>query len=453
MALRQLKPALQYSQGRSLPWSGATLVNCFSEKADGDKLVDFAIMAIPGLTMFANIDPSAIRGTHTMGDLLYVVAGVVLYAVTEAGVATNVGFIPGTASVRMADNGQELAICAAPVGYVYSSGVLSTPAGLPQVSDVAYIDSYIVWTVYDSDQCIYSGINDATSYDALDVFTAEGSPDGAVGLIADHRELQIYGTATIEIFYNAGGSDNVFERQGNAFIERGCFDRDSIVKIDNSVHFFGDDRVVYRLDGYTPIRISTHAIEYRLRNATYARGFVYSMEGHKFYALNTDAGSFVYDMATGAWHERKSFGLSNYRVGCAVSAWGRVIMGDAYTGKLYIPSLDTLDENGELIVCEIGLPTLEASRARVTMYTFEVYCETGVGLNSGQGSDPQIMMTYSDDGGRTWSNELWRSLGLIGQYKTRAIWRRLGQFRQRQIKLTISDPVRKLVMGYYCDVR
>ena len=86
------------------------------------------------------------------------------------------------------------------------------------------------------------------------------------------------------------------------------------------------------------------------------------------------------------------------------------------------------------------------------MYTFE-YCETGVGLNSGQGSDPQIMMMYSDDGGRTYSNELWRSLGLIGEYKTRAIWRRLGQFRQRQIKLTISDPVRKLVMGYYTDVR
>ena len=87
------------------------------------------------------------------------------------------------------------------------------------------------------------------------------------------------------------------------------------------------------------------------------------------------------------------------------------------------------------------------------MYAFEVYCETGVGLNSGQGSDPQIMLQYSDDGGRTYSNELWRSLGVIGAYKTRAIWRRLGQFRSRQIVLTITDPVRRLVMAYYADLR
>lgn len=453
MALRQLKPALQFSQGRSLPWSGASLVNCFAEKADGDKQTDFAIMAIPGLVEFADIATGEGRGIHIMGGVMYAVIGTTLYSVTQAGVSASVGTIAGTGPVRMADNGQELAICAAPTGYVYSAGILSPPAGLPQVSDVAYIDSYLVWTVYDSDQCIYSGINAATSYDALDVFTAEGSPDGAVGLISDHRELQIYGTSTIEIFYNSGGSDNVFERQGNAFIERGCFDRDSIAKIDNSVHFYGDDRIVYRLDGYTPVRISTHAIEYQLRDATYARGFVYTQEGHKFYVLNTDAGCFGYDMATGTWHERKSFGFDNYRVGSATSAWNRIIMQDANTGKLYEPSLDAYDEDGETIAVEITLPTLEASRARVTMYAFEVYCETGVGLNSGQGSDPQIMLKYSDNGGRTFSNELWRSLGLIGEYKTRAIWRRLGQFRQRQIVLTITDPVRRLVMGYYADVR
>ncbi len=453
MALRQLKPALQFSQGRSLPWSGASLTNCFAEKADGDKQTDFAIMASPGLILFDDIATGEGRGVHFMGGLIYTVIGTTLYSETETGVSVALGTIPGTGPVKMADNGQELGICAAPNGYVYSAGILSQPAGLPLVSDVEYIDSYLVWTVSDSDQCIYSGINDALSYDALDVFTAEGSPDGAVGLIADHRELQIYGTQTIEIFYNAGGADNVFERQGNAFIERGCFDRDSIVQIDNSVHFYGDDRIVYRLDGYTPVRISTHAIEYQLRNATYARGFAYTQEGHKFYVLNTDNVCVVYDMATGTWHERKSFGLANYRVGSAVLAWNRTIMGDAYTGKLYEPSMDVADENGDIIAVQIALPTLEASRARVTMYAFEVYCETGVGLNSGQGSDPQIMLQYSDDGGRTYSNELWRSLGVIGAYKTRAIWRRLGQFRSRQIVLTITDPVRRLVMAYYADLR
>lgn len=452
-ALRQIKPALQFSEGRSKPWSGSLLVNAFSEKADGDKSSDFAIMAIPGLVLFADVGDSPIRGVHQLGDLLYVVSGELLYSVSQGGDVVEIGTIIGSDPVRMVDNGTQLAIAAAPRGYVYSDEAIVDPEGLPQVSDVAYIDSYFVWSVYDSDQCIYSGVADGLSYDALDVFTAEGSPDGLKGLIASHRELLLAGSVTLEVFYNSGGADNAFERQGNAFVERGIFDRDSLVNIDNSVQFMGDDRIVYRLDGYTPVRISTHSIEYQLRAVTYARAFAYTQEGHKFYVLSTDNGTFCYDLATGAWHERKSWQRGAYRASTGTVAWGDTIFGGAYTGRLYRPDMEVNTEDGEIISVEIELPELEASRARVTMYQFEVYCESGVGLNDGQGSDPQIMMRYSDDGGRLWSNELWRSLGKIGEYRTRAIWRSLGQFRQRTMRLTITDPVRRLIMAYYADIR
>lgn len=454
MAYTQIKPALQYSEGRSKPWSGAVVKNCFCEKADGDKAQDFALMLIPGLDLFADIGTDYIRGAHQMGALLYVVSGIALYSVTNTGVATAIGAINGTGRVTMQDNGSQLAIAADGVGYVYSGGTVYRPTGLPSVSDVAYIDSYFVWSIAESDQCIYSAPGDGLSYDALDVFTAEGSPDGLVGLINNHRELQLYGGRTIEIWYNSGGSDNAFERQGNAFIERGCFSRDSIAKIANSVHFFGDDRIVYRLDGYTPTRISTHAIEYRLRNVTDVWAFVYTQEGHKFYMISSDQGTFGYDIATGAWHERQSFQMNNYRVGGAEVFGDLNILTDAYTGRLYTPNLDdNYTENGEMIEMEVQLPTLEANRSRVTMYYFEVYCETGVGLVEGQGENPQMMMQYSDDGGRSYSNEMWRSMGVLGAFKTRCIWRNLGQFRQRQIKLKVTDPVRRLNMGYYVDVR
>lgn len=453
MALRQIKPALQYSEGRSKPWSGAKVVNCFAEKADGDKQAGFAVMATPGLVPFANVGTGPIRGQHVMGGLLYVVSGYALFSVDANGNSDEIGLIIGSGPVRMVDNGTQLAIAASPTGYVLSGGVLAAPPDLPPVTDVAYIDSYFVWSLLGFDQCIYSAIGDGTAYDALDIIAAEGSPDGLVGLIADHRELQLYGTQTIEIFYNSGGADNAFERQGNAFIERGCFDRDSIAKIDNSVIFFGDDRIVYRLDGYQPIRISTHAIEYRLRNVTFARAFTYTQEGHKFYALSFDDGTLVYDIATGAWHERASWHRDNYRVGHSVVFDGHPVMGDNVSGKLYRPDFDAQTEDGELIRVAIELPTLEASRARVTMYMFEAYLETGVGTVAGQGADPQIMMQYSDDGGRNWSNEMSRSLGKIGEYRTRAVWRSLGQFRQRAIRLAITDPVRRFAIGYYADVR
>lgn len=453
MALRQITPALQFSEGRSKPWAGAKLINCFSEKADGDKRVEFAVMAIPGLTEFANVGSGPIRGFRPFNDLIYVVSGDTLYSVTQDGVQSNLGFINGTGPVRMTDNGTQLAIAAAPNGYVVDEGVLKVPPDLPFVSDVTYIDSYLVWSIYDSDQCIYSAIGDGMSYDLLDVFTAEGSPDGLVGLIADHRELQLYGQKTIEIFYNSGGSDNAFERQGNAFIERGCFDRDSIVKIDNSVMFMGDDRIVYRLDGYTPVRISTHAIEYQIRGATMARGLTYTQEGHKFYSLTVDDGTFVYDVATGAWHERKSWNRETWRVGWSDVAFGYTMMSDNQTGQLFRPSLDVYDEDGEIISVTIGLPTIDVGRDRITLYAFEAYFESGVGLSTGQGSDPQVMLRYSDDGGRTFSNELWRSLGKIGEYRARAVWRSLGQFRQRDIELKIADPVKRFAISYFADVR
>jgi hypothetical protein len=452
--MQKLKPALQYSEGRSKPWSGARLVNCFSEKADGDKRDDFAVMATPGLVLFANISTYPIRGTHTMGGVLYAVVGTSLYSVNSAGVASSLGSVPGVDLVRMADNGTELAIAAENIGYVYSGGSVQIPAVLPAVLDVVYFDSYFVWALVGVGQFIISAPNDGLTYDILDVATVEGAPDGLVGIVNDHRELHLYGTETIEIWYNSGAADFPFERQGNAFIERGCFDRDSLVKVDNSVHFCGDDRIIYRLEGYSPVRVSTHSIEYQLRAATYVRAFTYTQEGHKFYCLASDAGTFCYDMATGTWHQRQSWAMDNWRVGGADSAYSQTILSDAFTGKLYTPDLDAYDENGETISVTIEPPTIESGDGiRRTMYELELLCETGVGLNSGQGSDPQVMLTYSDDGGRNWSNEMWRSMGAIGEYTTRPTWGPLGDFVQRQLRFVFTDPVRKMVLGYRADVR
>jgi hypothetical protein len=447
----KLKPALQQSEGRSKPWSGSTLVNAFAEKADGDKVDDFAVMAVPGLVRFANISTLAVRGLHRMGSTLYGVVGDTLYSISSSGVATSLGTVPGTSSVTIVDNGTELAIHAETSGYVYSGGTIHSPLYLPAVSDVAYIDGYFVWTVSASDQFIISALNDGLTYDPLDVATVEGAPDNLVGVENSHRELLFFGVDTLEIWYDSGDADFPFTRQGNAFIERGCIDKDSIVKLDNSVHFVGDDRICYRLDGYQPIRISTHNIELKLAQAAYFRAFSYSQEGHKFYCLNTDVGSFCYDMATGAWAERISYGRVNYRVGSAVTAYGDTIFGDNATGRLYTPDLDVFDEDGDPMPVVIELPTIEGKRERATMYAFEAFCETGVGNSDVE--DPQIIMQYSRDGGRQWSNEMSRSMGKVGEYLTRAVWRPNVEFRQLQIRLTLPEKARRLVMSYFADVR
>lgn len=455
MANRKLQSALQYSEGRSKPWSGARLVNAFAEMADGDKADQFAVMAIPGLTLFSDIGASMVRGVHRMGEIVYAVIGTTLYSVSSAGVAAALGTVAGSVPVMMADNGSQLAIQAGALnnqGYVLDSGTLHTNiANLPPTSNVVYIDGYFVWTVFESDQFIISAINDGLSYDPLDVATVEGDPDNIIGCVNDHRELQFYGARTVELWFNSGAAEFPFARQGNAFIERGAIDRDSIVKIDNSVHFVGDDLVVYRLNGYDPVRISTHAIENQIAHATWWRAFTYTQLGHKFYMLNTDVGTFGYDMATGAWHERRSLGRDNYRISCAIPAYGGTIMGDAYTGKLYRPDMDVNTENGDVIPMELLVPSLQTDRQKNTLYKFEVQFQAGVGTTDDP--DPQMVLQYSKDGGNTFSPELARPMGAVGEYLTRCIWRLGVQFRQLQIRLQLPSKVQRFVIAYFADIR
>lgn len=453
--MRKLTPALQFSEGRSKPWSGAKLVNCFSESSEGDKADAYAVMVIPGLVPFADVSASPVRGVHRMDTTLYTVIGVTLYSIAEDGTETSLGTVAGSLPVMMADNGTQLAIQGGALnnqGYVLDSGTLYTGiASLPQVSNVVYIDGYFVWTISGSDQFIISALSDGLIYDPLDVATVEGDPDDIIGVTNLQRELNFFGANTVEIWYNSGDADFPFARQGNAFIERGCIDRNSIVKIDNSVQFVGNDLIVYRLNGYQPVRISTHAIEFHIAQASWFRAFTYTSLGHKFYVLNTDVGCWAYDMATGAWAERKSLGRDNYRIACSTEAYGRTIMGGAYVGKLYSPDIYTYTEDSEEIPVIIELPSLQTDRTKTTLYSFEMYFESGVGTLAVP--DPQVTLQYSKDGGRLYSPEIARTMGAMGAYQTRAIWRLGVQYRQLQIRLRMSSNVNRFSVSYFADVR
>lgn len=456
--MNRLKPALQSSKGRSKPWGGAKLVNCFAEMSEGDKAEDFAVVAIPGFEAFSTVSSSApgaaVRGMHVMGGTLYAVIAQTLYSVSSTGTRTSLGTIDGATPVRMADNGEELALVGGATnatGYVLSGGTLSNPPDLPAVTDVAFVDGYFLWTLADLDQFIISGQYAGTVYDASDIGSAEGSPDTLVGVLNNHRDVLLFGPKTTEVFYNSGAADFPFERQGNAFVERGCIDRDSIQKIDSAAMFVGDDKVVYRMSGYSPQRVSTHGIEQQLSQASYYRAFTYELEGHSFYVLNTDVGSFVYDVATGAWADRKSYAMSSYRVGSAVQIYDRLLFGDSQATVIHSASVDLFSEAGDPMPMVIELPPIEAGREKATLYAIELYCETGVGNSAAP--EPQAIMQWSRDGGRTWSAELWRTMGAVGAYKTRAVWRPTVEFRQLQIRFTLPEKVRRTVLGYYADVR
>ena len=90
---------------------------------------------------------------------------------------------------------------------------------------------------------------------------------------------------------------------------------------------------------------------------------------------------------------------------------------------------------------------IDADNKRLTIDQMEIDMETGVGLSTGQGSNPQIMLAVSKDGGHEYGPEQWVSFGEMGKYGVRAVWRRLGIARDWTFKFRITDPVKRVIFG------
>jgi hypothetical protein len=286
-----------------------------------------------------------------------------------------------------------------------------------------------------------------------------------VGLISDHRELWVFGTDSVEVWYDAGGADFPLQRIQGAFNEIGCVSASSIAKLDNGLFWLGTDArgqgIVYRANGYTGVRVSTHAIEYAIAqygNISDAIAYTYQQEGHAFYVLTFPSGNatWVYDVSTQVWHERAGFDNGDFmrhRSNCQCNFGGNIIVGDFENGNIYRFDLDVYADNGGIqkwLRSWRALPTGQNNLKRTAHHSLQLDCETGVGLNDGQGSDPQVMLRWSDDGGHTWSNEHWSPIGKIGAYGHRTFWRRLGmtlKLRDRVYELSGTDPNKIAIMG------
>jgi hypothetical protein len=363
---------------------------------------------------------------------------------------------------------------------------------------VAYLDGYFVFNQPNSQIIWVSQLLDGTSVDPLDFASAEGSPDGVVGLISDHRELWVFGTDSVEVWYDSGAADFPLQRIQGAFNEIGCVASASIAKLDNGLFWLGTDArgqgIVYRANGYTGVRVSTHAIEYAIAqygNISDAIAYTYQQEGHAFYVLTFPSGNatWVYDVSTQAWHERAGWNdgeFTRHRSNCQCNFGGNIIVGDFDNGNIYTFDLDVYADNSGVqkwLRSWRALPTGQNNLKRTAHHSLQLDCEAGVGLNgfvvsetlylqaenedylitessdyliadqeamATQGADPQVMLRWSDDGGHTWSNEHWSPLGRIGAYGQRTFWRRLGmtlKLRDRVYELSGTDPNKIAIMG------
>jgi len=454
---------------RSVNAADNRMVNLFPEIVpEGGKEPAF-LQRAPGLSLLATLGTGPIRGLWQFGNFLYAVSGSTLYQIDSSWTATAKGTVGGGGSVSMADNGTQLFIAANPTSYIYNSltNVFEqiTDPDFPGAVTVGYIDGYFVFNEPNSQKIWVTSLLEGTQIDPLEFASAEGSPDGVVAVFVDHREVWVFGTNSTEVWYDAGGLDFPLTRIQGAFNELGCAAPYSVAKMDNQIYWLGKDArgqgIVYRAAGYMGQRISTHAIEWQMQeypDLSDAVGYTYQQDGHSFYVLNfpTANTTWVYDVATGAWHERASFsnGAFNRHYGnCQAFFNAENVIGDYQNGKIYKFDLNVYSDDGapqKWLRSWRALPTGANNLTRTIQHAMQLDCETGVGLNTGQGDNPQVMLRWSDDAGHTWSNEHWKSMGRIGRYGFRTIWRRLGatmKIRDRVYEVSGTDPVRIYIMG------
>jgi hypothetical protein len=458
---------------RSINAADNRMVNLFPEMTPDNGQTAAFLNRAPGLNFLQAVGTGPIRAlwvSQNSGGYFYVVSANEVYKLTGlTATPTLLGTVTGTGPVSIADNGTQIFFACNPDGFIYNE----TTNVFAQITDpdfagavtVAYLDGYFVFNQPDSQIIWVSQLLDGQSVDPLDFASAEGSPDGVVGLIADHRELWVFGTDSVEVWYDSGAADFPLTRIQGAFNEIGCVSAYTIAKMDNGLFWLGTDArgqgIVYRANGYTGQRISTHAIEYAIAqygDISDAIAYTYQQEGHAFYVLTFPSGNatWVYDVATQAWHERAGWDngeFTRHRSNCQCNFGGNIIVGDYENGNIYTLDLDVYADNGGIqkwLRSWRALPSGQNNLKRTAHHSLQLNCESGVGLNDGQGSDPQAMLRWSDDGGHTFSNEHWSPMGKIGAYYQRVFWRRLGmtlKLRDRVYEVSGTDPVKIAIMG------
>lgn len=320
-----------------------------------------------------------------------------------------------------------------------------------------FIDGYIVFNQPNS-QIFWITLIYSTVIDPLGFASAEGNPDNLLSLLVDHREIWLFGDVSTEVWYDSGNANFPFSFIQGAYISHGIAAPFSAQRLDNTTFWLGNDEfgrgIVWRANGYAPVRISNFAMEQAIQRyptITDATAWTYQQDGHSFYVLDFPSGdaTWVYDAATGTWHERAYLGTLTVNDGqfhrgrpnTHTFAFGKHLVGDWETGYLYALSPSVFDDDTREVKRLRRAPFINSEHKRIFFSQFELDMEVGMG-NPGGGpapADPQISLRWSDDGGYTWSSYLTVSMGRSGAYRTRVIWRRLGQARQRVFEVSTGQ--------------
>jgi hypothetical protein len=450
-------------EGKSATVTAQRHLNLYAEIKQEAEKSRVVFYGTPGTTLFSSANgDTPVRGWIAVGSLLYYVHRGTFYEINNAGTRTSRGTLNTTTGfVDMAYNGTVILLVDGTNAYTYTIATTT----LAEVSDAdfpdgantcGWLDGQFIVDAGDGEDSFYISAN-GTDWDALDFATAESAPDGLIRVFVDHGQILLFGERTIEPWGNVGGADFPFAPIKGAIAQFGLAARRSLTFYNDTLAFLAKNSMgqvqVMAMVGNTPQVISSPELDHIINNysaVSDATAFGYLLGGHPMLQVNfpTANASWLYDASTGLWSPLE-YGLDGdrHRGEMYVNFLTRSLISDYEDGNIYQLDPDTYTDNGTAIARELIGRHVFNSDNRVIVDELYVDMEVGVGLESGQGSDPQAMLSVSKNNGKTWGAGLWKTIGALGNYTARVVWRRLGLARDWTFKLRVTDPI-KVVFTY-----
>lgn len=422
----------------------------------------------PGVNLLATVGTSGCRGQIETSNGTFAVYGNSVYRLTYPTGGTLVGTLnTNSGPVSLAFNPTQLMIVDGTNGYYVT---LATPTSVTVITDAQYPDTathvvfvdgyFIVNDPTNAGRFYISDSYDAINWTATNFATAERDPDvlRSVGVV--NRIVYFLGKQTTELWYNSGASPFPFSPVPGALIDVGIDAAFSAATDGQRLFWLGRTKQglygVVSAQGSQHEKISTEAIDYELNQMTVtsdAEGWCYTQAGHSFYVLtfpNADK-TLVYDTTTRMWHTRKSPDIGRWRVAWHALIDNHHIVGDYNSGKMFELDLSVYTDDGGTIERQRVTQHLSTENDE-WMFFGKTYIEMEHGVGDNTTTDPKVMLSWSDDHGNTWSNELTRSVGAIGNYKTCAYFYQGGRSKDRVFKVRFTDPVKAVLLGAYAEI-
>ena len=454
-------------QDRSRPLSSQETRNLYQELIDAGK-DQYVTKSFPGQKLLNSGVAGIDRGSHQMNEIAYRVIDNTLYEVSKLGIHTDRGTIPGSDRCIFADDGVNMFVVANGIASQYSTSTRTvttvTDSSITGALSVTFINNQFAYTF--PLLTVFSDVGDGSSASSLNAVGAESDPDELVRDYTFNQILYRFGKRSCENWYNSGVGTPPFDRIEGQIINIGLQAIHSVANSKDFIYWLGSDNQVYAARGGQERVISTAAISGEIQSyaeTTDAFGEIFTIDNLTIYVLTFPTANktwaLIEKLGVNGWFElSEGIDEGRYNAGSILEVYNKIFIGDKSNGNLNYLDFNTYDQAGEpwqrrRVMGSINGDKLGQKGHRVQMSRMEFILETGVGLITGQGEDPKIMIEASYDGGKSWSTGTWMKIGRLGQTNILAEWYSMKSFYDMIVRLTTSDPVAFNIYSAAIDIR